>query len=870
VAARVGTIVGEDRLSTFSYDGFDRLRFVSPTEGAAPQEFQYDGLGRRVFHKDPDLNSEEQTLVDGFGQMRGYQRNGRGTGYLYDGLGRKTGEVTPDGVYTWEYDGTRPEDVGHVVRESFTSSALGAIGTNSTTYEHGGPDSAVSRVDRVIEGETLSTTLGYDGRGRLRSIGYPALAGQAFAVEYGYNPYGQPETVSEPGGGTVFWRQLEASPFGDTSRSQLGNGIVQLRTPNPVNGLPAAMSAGIEQGSVVVKNDVLRYDYRSLLASRTTQGGPLERFFHDDFGRLHTHQVGTEMRGYSYDPRGNLNGKWDLGALRYEKPLLPTAVTSTDAGHVLDYDAEGRLTVRNEDDDPALRVELDYTEFDLPREIRIGPDNAPTETYTYRYDAGKRRVAEYRNGALSEVQVGELWRRSTRNGTTEFAARLAVPDGTPIEVAVVPGQPRQVRYMLTDHLGSVTHVLDQSGLVDSRSYQPFGEATTLPSGRTTRLGFTGHENDVAGLVNAKGRIYDPEIGRFLTPDPIVHDPFNGQAWNRHSYVLNSPMNLVDLMGLDPSCTSAAPCMLNPITITAGGSGSANETTQQPGSRSVTSSSSSSSSGYASSLSEVGDGSAQSNAALAATLQQGIAIAFQLQQLAIQQMQQSATMLAQLVAQVRAHSKTSSASLAPSASAPPAPPTGQPELSMHNRLVGDFDSAFKRHNDAEWAMWWFITKESTQMISSTKLIGAALPWIGRSIAARSAGELVHFTSAAGAAGIAADGSIVGANGIFAAGRHVLNLPRLAQSLVTGLPAARLTHQVSVTGGAAARLSRVAPIGPFSLLKALGGTHIGAPGALNLATGVLTRSGSMLRPLTLVYGPDLAAYAAGLSTYYGIRE
>jgi len=39
----------------------------------------------------------------------------------------------------------------------------------------------------------------------------------------------------------------------------------------------------------------------------------------------------------------------------------------------------------------------------------------------------------------------------------------------------------------------------------------------------------------------KGRVYDAEIGRFLSADPFVQDRSNLQALNRYSYVLNNPL-----------------------------------------------------------------------------------------------------------------------------------------------------------------------------------------------------------------------------------------------------------------------------------------------------------------------------------------
>jgi len=72
---------------------------------------------------------------------------------------------------------------------------------------------------------------------------------------------------------------------------------------------------------------------------------------------------------------------------------------------------------------------------------------------------------------------------------------------------------------------------------------------------TTTRGFTGHEQDDAiGLINMNARLYEPVIGRFLSPDSIVPDESFTQAFNRYSYVINNPLTLSDPTGhtYDPS------------------------------------------------------------------------------------------------------------------------------------------------------------------------------------------------------------------------------------------------------------------------------------------------------------------------------
>ena len=45
-----------------------------------------------------------------------------------------------------------------------------------------------------------------------------------------------------------------------------------------------------------------------------------------------------------------------------------------------------------------------------------------------------------------------------------------------------------------------------------------------------------------------GRLYDPQLRRFLQPDNFVQDPFNTQNYNRYSYVLNNPLKYNDPSG----------------------------------------------------------------------------------------------------------------------------------------------------------------------------------------------------------------------------------------------------------------------------------------------------------------------------------
>jgi RHS repeat-associated protein len=71
----------------------------------------------------------------------------------------------------------------------------------------------------------------------------------------------------------------------------------------------------------------------------------------------------------------------------------------------------------------------------------------------------------------------------------------------------------------------------------------------LPQASPTSKGFTGQEAIASlCLVNLNARLYDPTLGRFLSPDSIVPDPTDAQSYNRYAYVNNRPLSLTDPTG----------------------------------------------------------------------------------------------------------------------------------------------------------------------------------------------------------------------------------------------------------------------------------------------------------------------------------
>jgi len=106
-----------------------------------------------------------------------------------------------------------------------------------------------------------------------------------------------------------------------------------------------------------------------------------------------------------------------------------------------------------------------------------------------------------------------------------------------------------VAYYLGDHLGSTRKVLDASrNTVFSTSYEPFGKP--FAPGGSEAYKYTGEKHDdPTGLVYLRARQYDPEIGRFVSADPVLGSLGMPQTLNRYAYVTNNPLNRVDPSGM---------------------------------------------------------------------------------------------------------------------------------------------------------------------------------------------------------------------------------------------------------------------------------------------------------------------------------
>ena len=241
-----------------------------------------------------------------------------------------------------------------------------------------------------------------------------------------------------------------------------------------------------------------------------------------------------------------------------------TSITGP-AGGTYSYDADGNMVNRN-------GTLMQWNSLNLP--VSISQDGSNTSQFSYAPDQHRYYQAALIAGVSeTTVYVGgyEAW---TRAGVTTFRHHLMAYGREVAEVDLTNSGSsvnETVSYVLTDHLGSVDVITNASGaVVADMSFSawggrrepgtweaPVGTAEIQTDHDADRYGFTHQEMlDNVNLIHMNGRVYDPNLGRFLSVDPIFEFPTNTQSLNPYSYVLNNLLSLTDPTGYIVTCGSS--------------------------------------------------------------------------------------------------------------------------------------------------------------------------------------------------------------------------------------------------------------------------------------------------------------------------
>ena len=565
--------------------------------------YSYNGFGDLVEQKDPSLRKTQMTY-DVLGRITsktydaGTDKANRAE-WVYDvaggaGVGKLAAMIGPA-----DQGLKLPCTVPNTTQTS---------GNRAGRWFAYSPFGEVSEAFECADGDSFSTQYEYDGQGRQKVVRYPEVANSRFGVKYNYTGQGYLHYVSDAADDNVIYWQVKAMDYmGQVTEELTRNGVETSSWRNAATGwlLGQTVTAHAD-GENVIQDLAYRFDEAGNVLARTRSeprdmADSTETFTYDKLDRLLTSNVKTEgydvTENYAYDQLGNLTKKGDktyvysgcgsrphavckVGDIRYAYDDSGNAINvqlpAVGTGKVISYNPANkvtRITDRLTHDGTQNIVDFMYgadgnrvvqsvgtdLKSDLARTVYVGLGDTGKSVY----ERTKRILP---GGAASTEHVQFIYAGGAHSGNA-FAIRI-VTEAPPSDGQSSSTDSGVMKYNHFDHLGSVTAMSDETGRVLGLAYggpnatvlgydawgarrNPDGKAAD-PRSFPLQAGhreYTGHEAiPNVGLVNMNGRVYDPELGRFLSPDPNVQFVADLQSYNRYSYVRNNPLKYTDPTG----------------------------------------------------------------------------------------------------------------------------------------------------------------------------------------------------------------------------------------------------------------------------------------------------------------------------------
>ena len=479
----------------------------------------YDDCGNQIRLVDPDAG----TTTYGYNALGEVitQTDARGitTTHGYDSLNRVTQTTTGTNVVSYTYGASG--NASH----RLLSQTSGDYGI-SYTYDSFGH---VLTETRCFGSTQYVFTYQYDSLGRISSVTYP----QDVVVSYAYDDYGN-ETQMQVGGNTVW--QLTAFD-GLNTAEQLGTGTTAMTrsTTRDGHGLLSGLYLRRASNNTTLHQMTFQHDpLTGNLTSRTGMYSYGEDFTYDNIDRLVRHQDSSHHLDniVQYTTDGNIQYKTDIGGYGYQPTsgIKPHAVKDS-------WNTSGKISTDGQT--------IAYNDFG--KASYLNENHAGRHYYLYYGPDQERWKSEYYTSGHSwpdtiRYYIGNMEALQTGPGISEYDYYL--DHGVYLRKV---GTQLLTYYLFTDNLGSVTRIIRSNGAtVFSAQYDPWGVQTVTTNTIAFSRGYCGHEMlNGFQLINMNGRLYDPYLGRFLSPDNYVQLPTSAQSFNRYSYCLNNPLKYVD-------------------------------------------------------------------------------------------------------------------------------------------------------------------------------------------------------------------------------------------------------------------------------------------------------------------------------------
>ena len=484
-------------VTTFEYDGFGcRTAIVDPSAGKQTFTEKYDNSGICTSIATDARGKTVTTIKDKYGRTIQINRPEFNVSYTYN----KDGQLERE-----EYSDRRAK--------SYSYDALGRVA--HSLDDASGIDVGFTYKD-----------------GNVASIKYNSLSNpNGVEMKEAYLYTNGHKTEVKFNDRRSVWKLIEENDLGQPTQIATGS---LVRTYSYSNiGLPTRQTAGNVQ-DISYNFDV---QTGNLLSRTDNRRNITETFGYDKLNRLC--QIGTQQ--VKYADNGNVLEMPGMGVMGYDNAVKPYQVTAfTPIGNNV----------------PTREQQITYNSFQCPDKITENGYSA-----SFSYDAeGDRAEMTIRKGNDEVLTRQYIDARYEIDNSFTERFYLGGDAYDALAVCVNDFGVDSTYYILRDYLGNITHIINEDGtLRQELSYDAWGRLRNPDThqlydvGKEPKLlldrGYTGHEYlPWFGLINMNARLYDPVLGRFLSPDPYVQMPDFTQNFNRYSYCLNNPLKYVDKDG----------------------------------------------------------------------------------------------------------------------------------------------------------------------------------------------------------------------------------------------------------------------------------------------------------------------------------
>lgn len=495
-------------ITCMQYDTDNRLTLYCEAYGAPEQK-----TSKIVYNQ----NGEKSCLIKNSGQT---------LNYTYDPLGRLETLVSSDNTinYKYTYD---PKGNFRQAKDL----ATGAV----TTREFD--------INDNIRQETLSHGFSvdyrYDGIGRPLQI--DLHDGSSFVYSYDAN-FLRSISRKDSSGNTLYaHRYVDYDQSGRILKSELAGKAGTAEYAYYKSGRLKEIAA------THWKETIKRYNSAGNIECRVIAVDDDSKEDNYEYDALHQllKESGCMTRTYTYD--SHYNRRSTNGTTHYFNLLHQL---NDDGTYKYTYDQNGNLKETFSD---TSTTTYGYDALDRLTSVRTN-----LEKVCYEYDPMDRRICKSRHqltndGSWSQVdKIHFLYQGQNEIGAVDADGKiielrvLGIGKGAEIGAAVAIEIGSKFYVPIHDQAGSVACLLDGAtgDLVESYRYTAYGKEEFEDALTPWRFA-SKRTDDETGLVYFGKRYYNPETGRWITPDPLGREG----GPNLYTYLLNNPLNGCDHYGL---------------------------------------------------------------------------------------------------------------------------------------------------------------------------------------------------------------------------------------------------------------------------------------------------------------------------------